>query len=155
MPNWRRSAKLCAVPSYFTNARDHLTTNLRANPTPFFAHGGGAPPEATEALPLPRYPTGISHQLSREPRSLSASRLTPNSSCKAGLKMAMWSASAVLTSARAELRADHRRRLLGVRQYVVDDRRQQEKVVGTDRGVMVTACRYVASTCGGARVEGR
>ena len=67
------------------------------------------------------------------------SRLTPNSSCKAGLKMAMWCASAVLASARAELRADRQRRLPGVRQHVVDDRREQEEVVGMDRGVMVAA----------------
>ena len=71
------------------------------------------------------------------------------------IEVAVWSASAAITSARAELRADHRRRLPGVHQLVSDDRSEQEEVVGIDRGVMVTACRYVASTCGGARARGR
>ena len=71
------------------------------------------------------------------------------------IEVAVWSASAAITSARAELRADHRRRLPGVHQLVSDDRSEQEEVVGIDRGVMVTACRYVASTCGDARAEGR
>ena len=43
----------------------------------------------------------------------------------------------MVVSVRAKMLADHRRRLPGVRPYVVDDRRQQEEVAGIVRGVMV------------------